>query len=91
MFNAWPERTPLEAAEDGRARERQIAQRVEDLVAYEFVWKTHQLGIDDAIAFDRQRVLQAGATAESGFEQRVELMHKAEGARGCDLAAETLG
>src|SRR3954469_17703459 len=69
-----------EGAEDGRAGESQIADRVERLVAHELVGEAKPLAIDDAIVADGNSVLKRSAKGETRGPEPLHILHEAEGA-----------
>ena len=77
--------------QQGPSGERQIADRVEHLVADELVGEAHAFRVEDAVVGDDQRVLERGAERVAGVPQRRHIAHEAEGARARDLAAEAVG
>ena len=77
----------LEPAQDRVAEERQVADRVEDLVAHELVLEA-QLVVEDAGLADHDRVLEAAAERQAALAQELHLAQEAEGARRCDLLGE---
>src|SRR6516225_10337201 len=79
------------SAEQGPARQRQIADRVQHFVANELVGETRTLGVENAVVADDERVLQRGAERVACVPQRRYIAHEAEGARARDVAAERFG
>src|SRR5215471_2473516 len=77
--------------EQGPARQREIADRVQDLVTDELVRKAQALRVEDAVVADDQRVLQRGAERVARIPQSGDIAHEAEGAGAGDLAAEAVG
>src|SRR3954447_6783876 len=65
--------------EQGAARKRQIADRVQDLVADEFVGETLAFRIEDAVVADDERVLERGAERITRVPQRGHVAHETEG------------
>src|SRR5690348_10748436 len=78
---------PVEA-DDRSTSERQIADRVERLVAHELVGVAQPFRIEDGVAVDGDRILQRGAEREALLPQRLDVAEEAEGAGAGDLAAE---
>ena len=83
--------TGTEGAEDGRAGKRQVADRVERLVAHELVGIAKAFAVDDAVVADGDGVLERGAERETGSPQPLHVLHEAEGAGAGKLAAERAG
>src|SRR5215469_3847303 len=79
------------SAEQGPARQRQIADRVQYFVANELVGETHALRVENAVVADDERVLERGAERVARVPQRGHIAHEAEGARARDVAAERFG
>ncbi len=79
----------LEVAEQRVAEQRQVADRVEDLVAHELVLEA-QLVVEHAGLADHHRVLEAAAQGEAVPAQRLHLAQEAERARGGDALREGL-
>src|SRR5262245_54120180 len=76
------------SAEQGPARQRQIADRVQHFVANELVGETRTLRVENAVVADNERVLQRGAERVACVPQRRYIAHEAEGARARDIAGE---
>src|SRR5262249_38195479 len=74
--------------EQGPARQRQIADRVQHFVANELVGKTRTLGVEDPVVAHDQRVLERGAERIARVPQRRHIAHEAEGAGARDVATE---
>src|SRR4051795_389111 len=72
----------------GAARERQIADRVQDLVADEFVGETLAFRIEDAVIADNERVLERGAERIARVPQRGHVAHETEGTCARNFAPE---
>src|SRR5258708_26589038 len=79
---------PFEARDQGRARKLQIANRIENLVADEFVGKAPQFRVEQAVSIDDQGVGQIGAAAVTRCAQGFGFMQEPEGSRGRDVAAK---
>src|SRR5215468_9532397 len=75
-------------AEQGPARQRQIADHVQHFVANELVGKTRTLGVEDPVVAYDQRVLERGAERIARVPQRRHVAHEAEGAGARDVATE---
>ncbi len=67
----------LEAGDQGGARQRHVADGVQDLVADEFIRKPHQLPVAHRVAVNRQGVFQAGAMAAVDAFQIIQLLQAA--------------
>ena len=87
-FSRWPPRYGAERAEDGRAGESQIADRVERLVAHELVGEAKPLAVDDAVVADGDSVLKRSAKGKTRRPEPLHVLHEAEGAGAGKLAAE---
>src|SRR5215470_6872949 len=84
-------RTPAPGGRSPRhAREREVADRVEHLVAHELVGKARAFRVEDAVVADDQGVLERGSERIARIPQGRDVAHEAEGARAGDLAAERL-
>ncbi len=68
--------------------QRQVADRIEHLVAHEFVGVTQAVRIEHAVLGHHQRIVERGAERIAGAPQLGDVLHEAEGARTRDLAAE---
>jgi len=68
------------------AGQRQIADRIEHLVAHELVGKAQALRIEHAVFADHQRVVERGAEREARAPELGDVLHEAEGARARDVA-----
>src|SRR5579883_2724017 len=77
-----------ESADHRRAGQSQIADRIEQLVAHEFVAIAQTFGIDDAVAVKGDRIVERGAEGEAHFPEPLDIADKAECARPSDLVAE---
>src|SRR5579863_7439245 len=78
-------------ADNRRPRQRQIANRVERLVAHEFVTVAQALGVEHAVAVNGDGVFQAGAKREAGRPKFLHVGDETERARLGDLFPECLG
>src|SRR6185437_13743997 len=67
-------------ADDRSARERQIADRVERLVAHELISVAQPFRIEDRVAVDGDRILQRRAEREALLPQRLDVAEETEGA-----------
>src|SRR5262249_58218835 len=80
----------LVGGEQGCAGERQIADRVEDLVADELVREARALRIEDAVVGDDEGVFERRTEGVARIPQRSDVAHEAEGARARNLAPERI-
>ena len=80
-----------EGAEDGRAGQSEVADRIERLVAHELVGEAQAFAIDDAVVADGDGVVQRGAESQAGGPQALHILHEAEGAGPGQFAAEGAG
>src|SRR5277367_7021067 len=71
-----------------RTRERQIADRVERLVAHELVGVAQPFGIEDGVAIDGDRILERGAEAVARLPQLLHFAEETESAGPGDIASE---
>src|SRR5262249_20724140 len=76
------------STEQGPARQRQIADRVQHFVANELVGKTGTLGVEDPVVAHDQRILERGAERIARVPQRRHIAHETEGAGARDVATE---
>src|SRR5258708_16805217 len=74
-----------------RAREIEVAKRVEHLVAHELVDIAQALAIEHAVAIDDHGVLKRAAARQPDGAHLIDLMQEAEGAGAADVALEALG
>src|SRR5256886_14780041 len=79
------------SAEQRSARERQIADCVQDLVANELVGKTRTLWVENTVVADDERIFQGSSERVAGVPQARHITQEAEGARARDLSAERVG
>src|SRR5262245_51928453 len=77
-----------EGAEDGRAGESKIADRIERLVPHEFVGEAKTFAIDDAVVADGNRIVERSAESKPGSPEPLHVLHEAEGPGAGDFAAE---
>src|SRR5580704_17047018 len=77
-----------EAADNLHTGEREVSDRVENLVADELIGEALKIRIDHGVAIDGERVLEGGATRETGSPQRIQLVHEAKCAGGRNVATE---
>ena len=61
-------------ADDRSARERQITDRIERLVAHELVAVAQTFRVEDGVAFDGDRILERGAQRKTGLPQRLNIL-----------------
>ena len=79
-----------EAAQDRRAREVEIADRVEHLVAHELVLEAQPSFVHHAVAVDHHGVVERTAARQAVPAQVVDFLQEAEGARPGDVGLELL-
>src|SRR6202453_3657498 len=79
---------PVEA-DNGRARERQIADRIERLVAHELIGVAEPFRVEDGVAIDGDRILERGAERIAGPPQGLNVADESERARAGDVAPES--
>ena len=79
---------PVEA-NDGRTRERQIADRVERLVAHEFIGVTESFRVEDGVAIDGDGILERGAQRVPGPPQSLNVANESESSGAGDIAAKS--
>src|SRR6202142_4778717 len=79
---------PVEA-DDGRARERQIADRIERLVAHELIGVAEPFRVEDGVAIDGDRILKRGAERSAPPPQGLNVADESERARAGDIAPES--
>src|SRR5262245_55399106 len=77
-----------EGAEDGRAGESKIADRIERLVPHEFVGEAKTFAIDDAVVADGNRIVERSAESKPSSPEPLHVLHEAEGPGAGDFAAE---
>jgi len=77
----------LQASQEGVAEEREVPDRVQDLVPDELVLEA-QLVVEDARLADHHRVLEAAAEREAALAQHLDLAEEAERAGGGDRLGE---
>src|SRR5215831_4031386 len=77
--------------ENRRAGERQIADRVEYLVAHELVGKAQTFGIENPVVGENQSVLQRSPECETRTPQLRHIPHESKRAGAGDLAPECRG
>ena len=65
LFSRWPPRSRGVGAEDGRAGQSQVADRIERLVAHELVGVAQAFAIDDAVVADGDGVFKRGAERQA--------------------------
>ena len=80
----------LVAAQQGRAQDVEVADGVQRLVPHELAFHPQAAGVQDLVAVDDDRILEAPAARQSGLTQGLDLMREAEGAGRHDLGAEGL-
>ena len=78
-------------ADDRRAGEREVADRVESLVADELVRIAQTFGIEDLIAVDRDGIVERGTQRKTRLPQLLDVANESEGARAGDFPAEGRG
>src|ERR1700685_3548939 len=78
-------------AEDGRARERQIADRIERLVAHELIGVAEPFRVEDGVAIDGDRILERRAQRVARPPQGLNVADESERARAGDIAPESRG
>src|SRR6202041_586288 len=79
---------PVEA-DDWGARERQIADRVERLVAHELVGVAESFRVEDGVAIDGDRILERGAPRVAAPPQSLNVADESESPGAGDVAAES--
>src|SRR3984957_11028763 len=75
--------------DDRRARERQIADRIERLVAHELVGVAEPFRVEDGVAVDGDRILERGAQRIAGPPQSLDVADESEGSGAGDIAPES--
>src|ERR1700733_3812667 len=78
-------------ANDGRARERQIADRIERLVAHELIDVAEPFGVEEGVAIDGDRILERGAERVAGPPQSLNVADESESSGAGDIAPESRG
>src|ERR1700679_4143601 len=78
---------PVEA-NDGGARERQIADPVERLVAHELIGVAEPFRVEDGVAIDGDRILERGAERIAGPPQSLNVADESEGSGAGNIASE---
>src|SRR3984885_3131815 len=76
-------------ANDGRARERQIADRIERLVAHELIDVAEPFRVEDGVAIDGDRILERGAERIAGPPQSLNVADESESSGAGDIAPES--
>ena len=76
-------------ANNRSAPERQIADRVERLVAHELVGVAQTFRIEDGVAIDGDRILERRAEREAGPPQSLHIADEPKSARASDVASES--
>jgi hypothetical protein len=66
-------------AEQRQAGERQVAHRIQELVAHELVGEAQAFGVDHTVLADRDGVLQRGAQRETGAPELLDVPHETKG------------
>ena len=90
-LSLWPPRTDRYVASKGSPGKSEIPDRVQHLVAHEFVAEARTFGIEDTVLRDHKRVFERGAQRISGIPQRGHIAHKTKRARPRQLATESVG
>src|SRR3546814_3403211 len=78
----------LEVADDRRADQVEVADRIEHLVAHEFVAEAQALGVEDLLAVHHDGVVQRAAAGEAHGAHLLDVLCEAEGAGARDIALE---
>src|SRR5579883_1215534 len=86
-----PRALAAEVADDRRAGEVEVAERVEHLVTHELVDVAQALAVQHLIAADHHGIVERAAARQPGGAHLIDLMQEAEGARPADVALEALG
>src|ERR1700723_3372542 len=76
-------------ANDGRARERQIADRIERLVAHELIGVAEPFRVEDGVTIDGDRILERGAQRVAGPPQSLNVADESESSGAGDIAPES--
>src|SRR6202021_4061438 len=76
-------------ADDGRARERQIADRIERLVAHELIGVAEPFRVEDGVTIDGDRILERGAQRVAGPPQSLNVADESESSGASDIAPES--
>src|SRR5205823_357750 len=79
------------AAENGRADQGEITDRIERLVAHELIVETKTFRIDDAIIANDHGIFQRCAEGQPAGPQALDVGQEAEGAGASEIAAEAVG
>src|SRR5690606_23479280 len=78
-----------ETSPDGQATQRQIANRIEQLVADEFVLIAQAARIEDAILMHRDGIIEARAERIAGLAQDLGIADEAKGAGARNILVVT--
>ena len=80
----------FEPADDGRPEDEEIANRIEGLMADEFVRPAQTLSVQDLVAVNHYGVVHRAAPGQAHGPQGLDLMQEAEGAAVGKLATESV-
>src|SRR4029079_5822662 len=78
-------------AENRGTGKSKVADRVERFVTHELVGVAKAFAVDDAVVANLHGVVERGTERETRGPQTLHVLHKAEGARAGELAAERAG
>src|SRR5581483_10895690 len=81
----------VEVADDRRAREIEIAERVQHFVPHELVDIAEAFAIEHFVAADHHRIVERSAPSQSGGAKLIDLVEEAEGASATDMRLEAVG
>ena len=79
-----------EAALDRKARGREVAHHVQELVSHEFIAEPEAAVVENGVVVDDDAVVERAALGKPHGEQGFHILHEAEGARPRNLTAESL-
>ena len=78
--SAWPERRAAEMPDDRSAGEKQIPDRIDQLMSHEFIGETEPVSVQDAVAADHDRIIERPAARQTGRLQPGPVVEQAKGA-----------